>query len=154
MDLILWRHAEAEDGAPDLARRLTPKGEAQAQKVALWLQARLPKDTRLLASPAERTQQTARALAQAAKLRLQTVDPLAPGASIADVLGAADWPNVDGAVVVVGHQPTIGWVASHLLSGRSQYWSIKKGGAWWFGARERDGELRVQLRAVVNPDLL
>mgnify|MGYP003693557069 CR=1 FL=1 len=26
MDLILWRHAEAEDGSPDLARELTAKG--------------------------------------------------------------------------------------------------------------------------------
>ncbi len=154
MDLILWRHAEAEDGSPDFSRQLTPRGEAQAQKVAQWLQTRLPQDARLLASPAERTQQTARALAQTARLRVQTVDSLAPGASIADVLGAADWPNLAGTVVVVGHQPTIGWVASHLLSGRSQYWSIKKGGAWWFGARERDGEMRVRLRTVINPDFL
>jgi phosphohistidine phosphatase len=153
MDLVLWRHAEAEDGVPDLARRLTPKGEAQAQKVAQWLHAHLPTEFKLLASPAERTQQTARALAQVARMRLQTVDSLAPGASIAEVLQAAGWPG-ESAVVVVGHQPTVGWVASHLLSGRSQYWSVKKGGAWWFSSRERDGEMRTQLRAVVNPDLL
>ena len=33
MDLILWRHAEAEDaraGQDDLERALTPKGERQA----------------------------------------------------------------------------------------------------------------------------
>ena len=30
MDLILWRHADAEDGADDLARRLTAKGHQQA----------------------------------------------------------------------------------------------------------------------------
>ena len=27
MDLLLWRHAEAEDGFPDLKRELTARGE-------------------------------------------------------------------------------------------------------------------------------
>jgi len=34
MDLILWRHAEAEDTFPDPSRRLTPRGRKQALKVA------------------------------------------------------------------------------------------------------------------------
>ncbi len=33
MDLILWRHAEAEPGEPDLGRRLTAKGVQQAERV-------------------------------------------------------------------------------------------------------------------------
>ena len=41
MDLILWRHAEAEEGDNDLARELTPKGEKQAARVAEWLLQRL-----------------------------------------------------------------------------------------------------------------
>ena len=40
MELILWRHAEAEDGSPDAARKLTAKGEKQAQKLARWLKER------------------------------------------------------------------------------------------------------------------
>ena len=61
MDLILWRHAEAEDGSltlPDAQRRLTERGEKQARKMALWLSEHLPKATRILVSPAQRTQQT------------------------------------------------------------------------------------------------
>ena len=27
MDLILWRHAEAEEGLPDLSRKLTARGQ-------------------------------------------------------------------------------------------------------------------------------
>ena len=34
MDLILWRHAEAEPGEPDLERALTPKGVKQARRMA------------------------------------------------------------------------------------------------------------------------
>jgi phosphohistidine phosphatase len=51
MDLILWRHAEAEDGAPDLARELTAKGHKQAAEMARWLSHHLPKEVRTLVSP-------------------------------------------------------------------------------------------------------
>ena len=32
MDLILWRHADAEPGEPDDQRRLTAKGKKQARR--------------------------------------------------------------------------------------------------------------------------
>ncbi len=51
MDLILWRHAEAEDGANDLARELTPKGVKQAARVAEWLLQRLPSRFRARCQP-------------------------------------------------------------------------------------------------------
>ncbi len=68
MDLILWRHAEAHpqrDGQTDLERALTAKGERQAERMAEWLNRRLADSTRILVSPALRTQQTARALGAA-----------------------------------------------------------------------------------------
>ena len=34
MELILWRHAEAEMGEPDEGRALTAKGHKQAWKMA------------------------------------------------------------------------------------------------------------------------
>ena len=74
MDLILWRHAEAEEadvGADDLARALTPKGERQAERMAEWLNRRLAHSTRTLVSPALRCQQTAKALGLALALRRQ-----------------------------------------------------------------------------------
>ena len=37
VDLILWRHAEAEPGEPDLGRRLTSKGLKQAERMGEWL---------------------------------------------------------------------------------------------------------------------
>ena len=77
MELILWRHAEAEDGFPDEERALTPQGIAQADKMAAWLKAHMPQDIKILVSPAKRAQQTAGAL----HLPFTTVDELAPGAS-------------------------------------------------------------------------
>lgn len=150
MDLILWRHAEAVDGAPDLKRKLTGKGERQAREVAAWLRARLPNTTRILVSPAQRTLQTASALTE----EFEVVREIAPGASPEAVLAAARWPDEKGAVLVVGHQPTLGLVASLLIAGEPMPWSVKKGGLWWLSHRVR-GELpQVVVRAVTGPEFV
>ena len=52
MELILWRHAEAEPGEPDLGRKLTAKGEKQARRVAEWLHSHLPQTAKIYVSPA------------------------------------------------------------------------------------------------------
>ncbi len=154
MELILWRHAEAEIGEPDLGRKLTARGEKQARRVAEWLHAQLPDSARILVSPATRAQQTALALAEVTHRKLKTVEEIAPGAGVRDVLAAADWPHSKVPVVVVGHQPTLGHVASFLLAGETQEWAFKKSGIWWLSSRERDGEQQTVLRAVISPDLL
>jgi len=150
MDLILWRHAEAEDGTPDLERRLTPKGHKQAARVAAWLQQRLPAKFAVLASPAVRAQATAEALG----VPVRTVASLAPGADVRAVLEAAGWPERRSAVVVVGHQPDLGRVAAFLLSGTPGSLSVKKGGLWWLSDRAREDGAQVVVRAVVTPDFL
>jgi phosphohistidine phosphatase len=150
MDLILWRHAEAEPGEPDLGRRLTAKGLKQADRMASWLEHHLPDSTRILVSPADRAQQTALAL----KRKSRTVADLAPGATVAAVLAAANWPDSREPVVVVGHQPTLGAVASFLLAGDEAYWSIKKGAVWWLSNRDRSGASAVVLRVVIGPDFV
>src|SRR5450756_2917040 len=98
MDLILWRHAEAEDGTPDHARELTAKGIKQAGKVAAFLHQHLPDDHRILVSPAIRTQQTVAVLTNHSPL----APTIAPGASVHAVLPAARWPDAGGTVLVVG----------------------------------------------------
>jgi len=148
MDLILWRHAEAEDGTPDHARKLTDKGIKQATKVAAFLHRQLPGEHRVLASPATRTQQTASALGK----HFTLAPSIAPGASAQAVLEAARWPEGDGTVLVVGHQPTLGEVAARLLGCKDTSLSIKKGAVWWFSQRE--GAQQVTLRVVITPDLL
>jgi phosphohistidine phosphatase len=150
MDLILWRHAEAVDGAPDMARKLTPKGEKQAKRVAQWLLPRLPENTRVIVSPAKRALQTAAALG----LDFVTMPALAPGAPPESVLEAAGWPRHGGGVLAVGHQPTFGQVAAGLVGGRAAEWSIKKGGLWWLRLRRRGGVDEVVVRAVIAPDLV
>lgn len=144
--LLLWRHADAEDGMPDAERALSKKGLKQAKHVAAWLKPRLPEGCLILVSPAKRAQQTAAAL----ELSYTTDKRIGTHAHAADILAASGWPRQKGAVLVVGHQPTLGQLAATLLSGEAAGWSIKKGALWWFSSRA--GE--TVLRAVVAPDLL
>ena len=149
MELILWRHAEAEDGFPDMARQLTLKGRRQAGNIAAWLKPRLPNDIRILVSPAARTQQTAAALG----MDFITVEGIAPDASPEALFAAAGWPDQPQSVLVVGHQPTLGEAASILLQSANPAQSIKKGAVWWFSARHGNPQ-DIVLKAMLTPDLV
>ena len=151
MDLILWRHAEAvESGVdvPDLERPLTARGERQAARMAAWLNRQLPATTRVLASPAQRTQQTAMALER----KFRTVPAIAPDASAQALLDAARWPKAKEPVLIIGHQPTLGLVAAQLLTGAAHSLAVKKGAVWWLRSREREGEGQVVLVAALGPE--
>ncbi|MBC7624521.1 MAG: histidine phosphatase family protein [Aeromicrobium sp.] len=154
MELVLWRHAEAEDdAATDHLRNLTPKGRKQAKKMADWFASQIGRqwgDWKLIASPANRAQQTAEALGQPFATLLQ----IAPDAPVSAILTAVNWPggHSDVKVLVVGHQPTLGMVAAQLIDGGGGYVSVKKGAMWWFETRERDGTIKTTLKAMVTPD--
>lgn len=160
MDLILWRHAEAVDhpdlehGLPgdtqDLARRLTPRGEKQAARMAAWLDRQLPNGARVLASPAQRSEQTALALGRKCKLR----DELLPGAEALALLELVQWPGGKSPVVVVGHQPTLGRVIARLLDLNEEDCTMKKGSLWWLRHRERNGVWQTVIVTVQTPELL
>lgn len=153
MDLILWRHAEAEEGSstlPDAKRRLTERGEKQARKVARWLHSYLPKSTRVLVSPAQRTQQTAHALHWPYEIEPK----VGAGGTAAGLIAAAGWPDAQRTTLIIGHQPTLGQVAALLLTGTEHEWAIKKAAVWWLSSRVRDGNHETLLRTVLNPEFL
>lgn len=153
MDLILWRHADAQDGGeelPDMNRELTAKGRRQAVDIGKWLDSRLPPEARILVSPAIRAQQTAAGLGR----KFETVRSIEPGTDPAEVIAAADWPDFSGTVLVVGHQPTLGMAAAMLLFGEPLAMTIKKGGLVWLTNRTRKGEQQVVLRAAMAPELV
>ena len=150
MDLLLWRHAEAEDGEDDLRRRLTARGQKQARVMANWITAHQPKDMRIIVSPAVRTQQTAEAL----KLPFETLRKIGPEACVSELIAASGWPAASGSVLIVGHQPSLGRLASLLLAGHESEWTIKKGALWWLSNRTRQGEAQTVLRAVIPAEFL
>ncbi|RYX98070.1 MAG: histidine phosphatase family protein [Comamonadaceae bacterium] len=157
MDLILWRHAEAEDLpdadgtlALDLARSLTSRGEKQAVRMAGWLDRQLPDGARIFASPARRCEQTVLALGRKYKVR----DALAPDATAAQLLELVQWPDSKGVVVVVGHQPTLGQAISQLLGLKESECAVKKGSVWWLRSRDRDGQGQTVVVTVQSPEVL
>lgn len=149
MQLILWRHAEAEDGIDDLARELTARGRRQAAAMGRWLGTHLPPGTRCLVSPAIRCQQTAAALASPAR----TDAGLAPDQGVQALLQAAGWPDAGGTVLVVGHQPTLGLVAAQLLLGEARPLSVRKGSILWLVRRPDAPGRSVRLHACLPPEL-
>lgn len=150
MELILWRHADAERGEDDLERRLTVKGKKQARRIAKWLSNRLPRRVIVLASPARRAIQTAATLTD----RFRIVPQLDSRAAAGEILAAAGWPDGEGTVIVVGHQPSLGRAAALCLTGREIAWSMKKGGIWWLDGGRDEEPRRAALRAVISPDFL
>jgi len=157
MDLILWRHAEAEDGpegdplrSRDLERALTPRGEKQAFRMASWLDRQLPEGARIVVSPARRCEQTALALGRKYKIRTE----LAPGATAAQLLELVQWPLSKSPILVVGHQPTLGQTIAQLLGLQESDCPVKKGALWWLRSRDRDGHSQTVVVTVQSPEVL
>ncbi|MBV7431172.1 histidine phosphatase family protein [Acidovorax sp. sif1233] len=153
MDLILWRHAEAEEaaeGGDDLARALTPRGEKQAARMAAWLDRQLPEGLRVLASPSRRTEQTASALGRKFKMRAE----LLPGGTPQELLDLAQWPRAKGTVLIVGHQPMLGQTIAQLMGLQASECAVRKGSVWWLRQRQRLDQSQTLLIAVQSPEFV
>jgi phosphohistidine phosphatase len=157
MDLILWRHAEAEDwpegdpqGGSDLERSLTSRGEKQAARMANWLDRQLPEGARIFVSPARRCEQTALALGRKYKIRKE----LAPDATVEQLLELVQWPTAKSPILVVGHQPILGETIAHLLGLQESDCPVKKGALWWLRNRDRDGIDQTVVVTVQSPEVL
>jgi phosphohistidine phosphatase len=156
VDLILWRHAEAEEGpegdlsaSSDLARALTSRGEKQAFRMASWLDRQLPDGARIMVSPARRCEQTAQALGRKYKVRTE----LAPGATPAQLLELVQWPLSKSPTLVIGHQPTLGQTIAQLLGLQETDCPVKKGSVWWLRSRERDDHRQIVVVTVQSPEV-
>jgi phosphohistidine phosphatase len=129
--LILLRHAKSEtpDGKPDFERRLTKRGQADAEAAGSWLADQGLRPDLVLSSSATRTRQTwhgvALALAQAdpdgAAPEVRYKRDLYDGGrtEVIDLLRAV--PDGTAIVLVIGHNPTISDV-SILLRGDDGGW--------------------------------
>jgi phosphohistidine phosphatase len=150
MELILWRHADAAPGHPDAERPLTERGRRQAEAMAGWLVPRLPQGLRIAVSPARRAQETARVLGRS----FETVDSLAPGSNVAAHLGIAGWPDYGQAVLLVGHQPTLGEVASRLIDGGDESWRLGVGAVYWLRTKAGGDRSEAELLVAIAPENL
>lgn len=145
MNLILLRHAEAEEGISDFNRKLTPKGRKDCQKVAKWIGKRLKGDFVVISSPFVRAKETASYFLKDVEI-CQELEPTSTPNSFLKALSKIDAENI----IAVGHQPLMGYIVSAILKTETPF-SIKKCGFFWF---KGDSIKELELYCVIHPQLL
>jgi phosphohistidine phosphatase len=133
---MIWllRHAEAEEGSPDEARRLTEKGEEQARLAGQALKKLGIEFDACFSSSRVRAEQTARLACESLGVEVSIDERLTGGPFDARELAA----GLDS-VLLVGHDPDFS-TAVHDLTGAQV--RMKKGGI----AAVEKGELKILLR--------
>lgn len=142
---IFWRHAQANNGRVDLARRLSEHGFQQAQRSADWLRSKQV-DFPVVSSAAVRTQQTANAFSS----DIEIVPAINPGTLPTAVLQTLQ-SRAQNKMIVVGHQPWIGQVTAQLLSGQFVYYPYETCDLYWL--RSEDGMNWTQYAHLPNRTL-
>ena len=137
MNLYLMRHGLAvERGTPghdsDRERPLTAKGERKIRRVGEALQGMELSFDVVLSSPLVRALQTAELLIEELKARQksQLTEHLSPGGSAKELMRLIQGlPGQPQEVLLVGHEPDLGQLASLLLTGGDTLTvNFKKGG--------------------------
>jgi phosphohistidine phosphatase len=119
--IYLLRHGDAEDGSGDDAvRRLTKKGERQAEAAGRALARLGAQIDACLASPRVRAAETARLVCQALRVEPEIAEELRGGPF--DSLGLAAGR---GNVLLVGHEPDFSSEVARLTGARVK---MRKGG--------------------------
>jgi phosphohistidine phosphatase len=135
---MIWllRHGDAEDSAQDDAsRRLTEKGEQQAETAGAALVALGVKLDACLASPKVRARDTARIACRGQGVDVEETDALGGGD-----FDPADLAAGRGEVLLVGHEPDFSRAIQAATGARVE---LKKGGL----AAIEEGTLLALLRA-------
>jgi phosphohistidine phosphatase len=119
--IYLLRHGDAEEGTgDDAARRLTPKGERQAQAAGRAFAGLGIEIDACLTSPKVRAAETARLACEALGLEPEVVEGLRGGRFDSTALAAGR-----GNVLLVGHEPDFSSEVARLTGGNVK---LRKGG--------------------------
>jgi phosphohistidine phosphatase len=135
MRIYLLRHGTAEDarhGVSDAERALTDEGWQRLQRAAPAWRALVETPGAVLVSPLRRAQETAVVLTDAVKFRgeVRTERSLLPDAPASLALNQLEVEALSGvqSVVLVGHEPHLGYLLATLLTGHPrQSIPLKKG---------------------------
>ncbi|MGM8931194.1 phosphohistidine phosphatase SixA [Salinicola halophyticus] len=116
--LAIVRHGEAGPGNPDSERRLTRRGEQEAQSAGHWLASR-PALTgaTIWSSPYHRAQQTAQAIADAMHGDIDTVEGVRPDDDVGALVERLTQMDVSRPLILVSHMPLVGLLTGRLVDG-------------------------------------
>jgi phosphohistidine phosphatase len=143
MDLLLVRHARAEDvAASDAQRALTPEGRERFSQEVVGLRALELELDAVLSSPLLRARQTAELLVPLSRGPVQECAALgrSPGEGL--LLELREVASQGEHVALVGHEPWISELCAWLLCGereRGSAFAFKKGGAVWLRGTPEPG---------------
>ena len=129
MNLFLLRHAEAvPEASSDAERPLTERGAKQARTVGRFCRNHEILPELVLSSPLVRALETARIVACALDLaeRLKIEDFLKPGMNIESAISLLEKYGDRTSVMIVGHEPDLGELASALLGSNKESLHIRK----------------------------
>lgn len=120
--IYLMRHGIAADPAPgmsDADRALTPEGVRKTARVAAGLAKLGVKPDLILSSPLRRAEETAHLVADAldGRAAVELFPPLSPGVAPSDLIKQLRAHRRASELLLVGHQPDLGELASYLLTG-------------------------------------
>jgi phosphohistidine phosphatase len=133
MNLYVVRHGIAvlrgTAGYIDEERPLTDEGREKMAKAAEGMTNLISSLDLVLSSPLLRALETARIIAHAFKAenRLEVSKDLSPGGSMKNTLAAIAKQRALQSVMIVGHEPDLGFLASHLLGCDGSVIEFKKG---------------------------
>ncbi len=156
-NLILWRHAEAEDqslSGQDADRVLTKRGQKDAQKMAKWLAQYLPDNAEIWCSPARRCLETVSTLHNLTGIKVKEVEFLGVNSSVERIAKEVVNEEINRTIVIVGHQPNLGLLISKLSGMNQDACVVKKCAVWWLRQRlvDEGKTLQTYLFAVHHPD--
>ncbi|OGR57411.1 MAG: phosphohistidine phosphatase SixA [Elusimicrobia bacterium GWA2_69_24] len=152
MKLYVLRHGKSPSSAEarvtsDFDRPLAAEGRDAVRKAASFLAAKGARPALILASPLVRAQQTAVEAAGrlVPKPAVRTYPPLENQMSGMDLFRHLSEEELPPEVILVGHQPQLGDLASYLTG---KYFSLKPGGLI---AVQTDGKGKAELLWSANP---
>ena len=116
MIIYFLRHADAEDFVDsDFARKLTPKGHDQAERVGKFCKQNGIKPEVFLTSPLVRARQTADIVGKKTGVTPVIADWLACGMTPATLTEKLQPISTKSSVLLVGHEPDLSTAVSYLL---------------------------------------
>jgi len=123
LDLILLRHGEAGNRVPaaskDYERSLTASGKSAVEEIAKSIESLKLGIDCLASSPLARALETARIVAKelGKTKELEVWDELKPESDIEELYSRLRRFKMESSVLLVGHEPYLGFLISDLISG-------------------------------------